>query len=365
MLSSVIATAVGRIAFGEGAFLVLPSFHLRPAAGGLLLGVVLLVLPEMYGVGYPVLEGAIGGQYAVGLLLAFLVGKILATSLTLSIGGSGGVFAPSLFIGAMLGSAFGAGAHGLLPGATASAGAYGLVGMAALFAAAGRAPITAVIVVFELTDDYSIILPLMLAVVVATGLSRLRSEDSIYSLKLRRRGIDLERPAAAAGPIKGIRIGDVMRTPPAPLLPGTGLAEMVARFAEGGQGALPVVDDAGGFVGLVSARDVEREASAAEEMEASALTHEVPELHAEQELSAAAELLADGDREALPVLAEDSRTLDGWVDHRDVLRAYARKLCPVIHVSSSGHGVRTLTCRTMPLPQLGIREACANTFCRP
>ncbi|MBS1884885.1 MAG: chloride channel protein, partial [Actinobacteria bacterium] len=245
VLAGVVATAVGRIAFGSEAFLTLPSFALvsgweyplyallgliaamagvafirvlygmedladrlwrgpswlRPACGGILLGVVLLVLPEMYGVGYPVMENAIRGQYVVGLLLAFLLGKIVATSLTMAIGGSGGVFAPSLFIGAMLGSTFGIGAHDLLPEVTAGAGAYGLVGMAAVFAAAGRAPITAVLIVFELTGDYSIILPLMLAVVVATGLSRLLSEDSIYTLKLRRRGIDIERPGRPGPPI--------------------------------------------------------------------------------------------------------------------------------------------------------------------
>jgi CIC family chloride channel protein len=225
VLASVVATAVGRIAFGSEAFLTLPAFHvvsgieyplyallgviaavvgvafirvlygsedladriwrgpawLRPAVGGILLGALLLVLPEMYGVGYPVLEGAIHGKYVVGLLLVFLVGKIAATSLTMAIGGSGGVFAPALFMGAMLGSAFGTGAHDLLPAATAGAGAYGLVGMAAVFAATSRAPITAVIIVFELTGDYSIILPLMLAVVVATALSHLLSEDSIYT----------------------------------------------------------------------------------------------------------------------------------------------------------------------------------------
>jgi CIC family chloride channel protein len=244
ILSGLVATAVGRAAFGADPFLTLPTFHLvsdweyglyallgllaapvgvafirvlygmedfadriwrgpawlRPAVGGILLGLVLLALPEMYGVGYPVLEGAIAGKYALGLLLVFLCGKIFATSLTMAIGGSGGVFAPSLFIGAMLGSAFGAGGHDLLPTATASAGAYGLVGMAAVFAAAGRAPITAVLIVFELTGDYKIILPLMLAVVVATGFSHLFSADSIYTLKLRRRGIDIDRPAHPVPP---------------------------------------------------------------------------------------------------------------------------------------------------------------------
>jgi CIC family chloride channel protein len=161
VLAGVVATAVGRLAFGAEAFLTLPPFTLvsgweyplyallgiaaaavgvafirvlygmedaadrvwrgpawlRPACGGILLGLVLLALPQMYGVGYPVLEGAIHGRYVVWALLAFLVGKIAATSLTMAIGGSGGVFAPSLFIGAMLGTAFGIGAHDLLPGA--------------------------------------------------------------------------------------------------------------------------------------------------------------------------------------------------------------------------------------------------------
>ena len=246
VLASFVADIIGRAAFGSHPFLQLPGFELRspveyplyiglgllaalvgvafihvlygsedladrlwrgpqwlrPAAGGLLLGLLLLALPELYGVGYPPLEHAVRGQDVVWLLLALLAGKILATSLTLAIGGSGGVFAPSLFIGAMLGSAYGAGVHALLPGMTAPAGAYGLVGMGAVFAAAARAPITAVIIIFELTGDYRIILPLMFAIVIAAGLSRLLSLDTIYTLKLRRRGIDISRP-------RGV---DLMRT---------------------------------------------------------------------------------------------------------------------------------------------------------
>ena len=111
----------------------------------------------------------------------------------MSIGGSGGVFAPSLFMGAMLGSAYGQAVHALLPHATASAGAYGLVGMGAVFAASARAPITAVLIIFELTREYSTILPLMLAIVIATAISARLSPDTIYTLKLRRRGIDVTR----------------------------------------------------------------------------------------------------------------------------------------------------------------------------
>src|ERR1019366_10662209 len=143
----------------------------RPAAGGVLLGLLLLAVPEMYGVGYPVLALAISGHYVILALLGLLAAKILATSLTMWIGGSGGVFAPSLFMGAMLGSAYGAVAHGMFPQLAISAGAYGLVGMGAVFAATSRAPITAVLIIFELTGDYRVILPIMIAVVVATAVA--------------------------------------------------------------------------------------------------------------------------------------------------------------------------------------------------
>lgn len=365
VLSSVVATAVGRIAFGAEAFLTLPGFHvvsgieyplyalmgvlaalvgiafikvlygsedladrlwrgpawLRPAAGGILLGGLLLVLPQMYGVGYPVLENAIHGQYAVDLLLAFLLGKILATSLTLAIGGSGGVFAPSLFMGAMLGSAFGTGAHDLLPAATASAGAYGLVGMAAVFAAAGRAPITAVLIVFELTDDYSIILPLMLAVVVATGLSRVLSEDSIYTLKLRRRGIDIEQPAAGAA-FAGLRITDAMRSPPEPIQADRPLTELASRFGRDGGGALPVVDADATLIGVVTAKGAERALGDGVATTVFDATTGVSALTADDDLALAVDRLGEEGCEALPILDHGARVV-GWLDHRDVLRAFA------------------------------------------
>ena len=162
---------------------------LRPAVGGALLGLLLLAVPEMYGVGYPVLSRAVDGHYALAFVLMLLAAKVVATSLTIAIGGSGGVFAPSLFMGAMLGSAFGQIAHAALPSVTAPAGAYALVGMGAVFAGAARAPITAVIILFELTGEYTIILPLMLAIVLATSVSGSLSRDTIYTLKLRRRGI--------------------------------------------------------------------------------------------------------------------------------------------------------------------------------
>jgi CIC family chloride channel protein len=227
----------------------------------------------------------------------------------------------------MLGSAFGTGAHDLLPGATASAGAYGLVGMAAVFAATGRAPITAVLIVFELTGEYSIILPLMLAVVVATALSRLLSEDSIYTLKLRRRGIDIERPAAAAAIPPGLKIAAAMQSPPLPVAGDARPADVAARLASEGRPALAVIDAEGLVVGVLGARAIERALVTGGAAGALDLAEAIPALHPDDDLAEAIDWIAEGEREALPVL-DAGGGLAGWIEHRDVLRAYAATAPP-------------------------------------
>jgi chloride channel protein, CIC family len=117
--------------------------YLKPVPVGLCLGLIGMFLPQVFGVGYPAMSQALSGEFALGFLVILLAAKILAVSLTIGSGGSGGVFAPSLFIGAMLGTAFGTAANAVFPGYTAPPGAYGLVGMAAVFTGAARAPMTA------------------------------------------------------------------------------------------------------------------------------------------------------------------------------------------------------------------------------
>lgn len=239
LLSSVAAAVVGRALMGDHPFLSLPGFSVqhpfeyllygllgvgagvvaaafskvlywvedacdwiwrgpqwaRPAVGGVVLGALLVALPQMYGVGYPVLRNAAGGHYAITMLVVLLVGKIFATSLTIGIGGSGGIFAPTLFIGAMAGSAFGQTIHQLDPALSVVASSYALIGMGALLGGATGAPITAVVTLFELTGQYSIILPLMIAVSLATFTARMLGEHTIYTAKLWRRGITLNDTA--------------------------------------------------------------------------------------------------------------------------------------------------------------------------
>ena len=361
VLSSFVADLIGRAVFGAQPFLTLPDFAihstweyalyallgivaafvgvafirvlygaedladrlwhgpewLRPAAGGILLGLVLLVLPQLYGVGYPPLEKAIDGKYVVGFLLLLLVGKLVATSLSIAIGGSGGVFAPSLFMGAMVGSAFGAlAAHA--PFATAPAGAYGLVGMGAVFAASARAPFTAVIIIFELTGDYTIILPLLLAIGLAVGLSSVLSRDTIYTLKLRRRGIELLLGERRPNLMRVLRVRDAMRELPDTLSVDTPMLEAVNRIERATVDGLPVVDAHGVYRGSVVASEVELDDEGATALE---LARELRPLRADETLEHAVASLVEA-RSGLPVVDEAAQRVIGWLTQGDLLRAY-------------------------------------------
>jgi CIC family chloride channel protein len=366
VLSSVAADVVGRAAFGSQPFLSVPPFQLisrweyvsyaglgllcalvgvtfihalygledlldrgwrgpewlRPAVGGLALGLVLVILPQLYGVGYPVLERALDGAYAAQLLGWLLLGKIAATSITIAIGGSGGVFAPSLFMGAMLGTAYGRLAHLVVPAITGPAGAYGLVGMGAAFAAAARAPMTSAIIIFELTDEYRIILPLLFAMSVATGVANVLTEDTIYTLKLRRRGVDFAA-RHATNLMQRIHVEQAMQPPPDGLLRDLPAGDALERFTRQHRDALPVVDSNGCYRGTVTSRQVEdamrRNAMATP---IGNLAEQTPKVFGTQTLDQALESLIEHELQGLPVVSADGRRIVGWLTHRDVLRAF-------------------------------------------
>jgi CIC family chloride channel protein len=291
----------------------------RPAVGGILLGLLLLLLPEMYGVGYPVLGNAVADHYTVLFLLVLLVGKLAACSLTIGIGGSGGVFAPSLFCGAMLGAAFGDGVHALIPATGGSIGAYALVGMGAVFAGAARAPITAAVIMFELTGEYTIILPLMLAVVVATAISSVLSKDTVYTRKLLRRGIDIDEPADAK--IRRRPITSLMVDPPAAVHPDADLTAVAGLFAARTDTTLPVIDADGRYLGTLTSHDVLDALAAGDPTDVVALTTDTSPV---EEAATFGEVLRrfDSGADAVPV-ADHAGLLVGWVRQRDVLAALA------------------------------------------
>jgi CIC family chloride channel protein len=162
---------------------------LKPTVGALMVGVVLRFFPEVYGTGLAAMESALWVRFDWPLLVGLWLAEMVANCATLGSGGSGGVFAPCLYMGAMLGGAYGALVHGLFPDWTAGSGAYAMVGMAAFFASAAKAPTTSLLILFEMTNDYRIMLPLMAATVGSVYLSQRLLPHSIYLLKLQRRGI--------------------------------------------------------------------------------------------------------------------------------------------------------------------------------
>jgi CIC family chloride channel protein len=302
--------------------------YLKPVPGGLCLGLIGMFLPQVFGVGYPAMSQALSGQYALGLLVILLAAKIAAVSLTIGSGGSGGVFAPSLFIGAMLGTAFGTAANALLPGYTAPPGAYGLVGMAAVFTGAARAPITAVIILFELTGDYRIILPLMLAVVLSTLVSEGLSRDTIYTLKLRRRGIDL----------RGGRDVDLMRELPVAQAMSTripvasaelSVAEAAEQLDQSGDRALLVLDSARAPLGIATLQDLQ--AALLENKPGLTLgevaSHPVTTVYGDEPLSAAVHKMGVRDVGQLPVVARGhTARVVGLLRRTDIVRAYSHAM---------------------------------------
>jgi chloride channel protein, CIC family len=273
----------------------------RPAVGGLALGLLLLALPQMYGAGYPVMYKAVAGGYLLWFLIVLAAGKMIAASLTIGIGGSGGVFAPSLFIGATSGAAFGEIADHLLgPGAGPPA-LYAAVAMAAVFASAARAPLTSLASVVEMTGDFALTLPVMLAVAIA--LSRALSYSTIYTAKLLRSGTDIDR-APPWQALDGLTVSDAMHPFAIPLA--------VAPDA-GNSGSAP--PDSGGQPGL----DVDLPGPVTCRREPQAL-------FAGESLVQPLRQLMAYDVDGLPVLSADGRHVQGWVTDASIIAAVARRI---------------------------------------
>jgi CIC family chloride channel protein len=282
---------------------------LRPVAGGVLLGLLLLALPQMYGVGYPVMNGMFAGHYALWFVVILMAGKTLAASLTLWIGGSGGVFAPSLFIGSAAGMAFGIVAHHVLGPAIGTPALYGVVAMGGVFAAAAQAPLTSIASVAEMTGNFTLTLPIMLACGIAAQLARRITHGSIYTTKLLRRGIDIERPKAL-GALQALTVAQVMQPIDDPDARPPGHVESLGPRSpidgSPGAGHAPEAD----WERLVGPVTLRRRPQA---------------LFEEEDLEQARRQLVLYGRDGLPVVARDGR-LCGWLTRADVLRALATKL---------------------------------------
>jgi chloride channel protein, CIC family len=308
---AVVAGLVG-IAFSKVVYLVEDLWDVlwknrpewaRPAVGGLALGLLLLAVPQMYGVGYPVMDKAVAGGYALWFLLVLAAAKIAACSLTLGIGGSGGIFAPSLFIGVTSGYAFGDIAHHIFGPGAGQPALYAVVAMGAVFASAARAPLTSVASVVEMTGDYVLTLPVMLAVAIAATVSRALSYGTIYTTKLLRRGDDVDR-AVPWRALQDLRVADAMRpfSLPLPVPP----AQASAAPADAGH-----ANAAPNGAGLPGRVIYQADPQA---------------LFATESVAQALRQLEVYGHDGLPVLSADGQQIPGWVTAADVLRAIGRQL---------------------------------------
>jgi chloride channel protein, CIC family len=269
----------------------------RPAVGGIAFGLLLLALPQMYGVGYPVMYKTTAGQYALWFLIILAFGKIVACSLSIGIGGSGGIFAPSLFIGVTSGYAYGDMVHHLFGASAGQPALYAVVAMGAVFTSAARAPLTSLASVVEMSGDFALTLPVMLAVAIASTLSRALSYGTIYTTKLLRRGTDIDQ-AVPWRALQDLKITDIMRpfTPPLPVPPAQ------AASADGAAPGTTAV--AGPVTGQ----------------------HDPQALFASESFSQALRQLEVYGREGLPVLAPDGQHIQGWITSASVLQALARQI---------------------------------------
>jgi chloride channel protein, CIC family len=307
---------------------------LQPVAGGLTVGLMGYFLPEVLGVGYPQVERALAGDMLLRTVALLAVLKIVATAVCYASGNAGGIFGPSLFIGAMMGASVGSVAHLLFPASTAGPGAYALVGMGTAFAGIVRTPLTSVIMIFEVTRDYTIIVPLMISNLIAFFISQRLQRQPIYEALARQDGVHLptdEHPAERAR----LRVTMAMRQAGDEALSSeTSVTDALGRGVGSAFDAWPVVDG-GDLQGMIARRELEdavaagrgdqpiamllRERPSPHRPDAAALPH----VHPDHSLTLALERMGALRHTVLPVVSRSNiRHLLGVVTLQDVLEAY-------------------------------------------
>ncbi len=300
--------------------------YLKATVGGLLLGVTALRFPHILGVGYGTIDLALSGNLAWWFLFLLVGVKIMATAITIGSGGSGGIFAPSLFLGATAGGGFGLLIHQWLPTITASPGAYAIVGMGALVSATTHGPMTAILMLFEMTGDYKIILPLMIAAITASLTAGQLLPESIYTLKLSRRGVDI-RAGREANILKSMQVADVMNPDVEAVGEGWPLSRLANMIAKSKHNSFPVLGADQRLVGILSFKDYS-EALFNEDLMHLVVARDIATTNlvtasAADNLYDTLERFSQWDFATLPVVADDDPTrLVGVLSRRDILRAY-------------------------------------------
>ena len=322
----VVSAAFTRLLLGMRArFLRFPrkTVWFQPVAGGLLVGAIGWFVPQVLGVGYGFVGDALNGRMVFRLMVLLLVLKLIAVTTSYASGNAGGIFGPALFIGAMLGGTVGTVAHHLFPAYTALPGAYALVGMGAVFAGVVRAPMTSVLIIFEMTQDYAVIVPLMIANLVSLFVASLLQHEPIYEALAVQDGIHL--PTAKTRQRLGQRQAASIMRAASQLLPAEmTLREALDRVSASEFRTWPVTDRRG-VIGVIDLSRLENELAEGEDKKLGELLDGLifPHIHADQGLDLALERMGANHIDILPVVNRANvHTLEGIVTLRDVLDAY-------------------------------------------
>lgn len=304
--------------------------YTKAALGGLMVGAIGIFLPHVFGVGYETITQAVSGQLPWLVLLSLVFVKILATCVTIGSGGSGGVFAPSLFIGAMAGGAFGHLMQAVLPQVTAAPGAYSLVGMGAMVSATTHGPITAILMLFEMTGDYKMILPLMLACIISTVVASQLRRDSIYTMKLSRRGVDIQA-GRDANIMRSLKVKDAMTREVHTVPANMPLKKLVRLTLRSRYSSFPLVDENGLLEGIVTFQDFKEvvfEEGLGDLVVAKELSpQEVITITQNENLDSALRKIGVRNIEQVPVVDEHNpRKIIGILSRRDIFAAYNKAL---------------------------------------
>jgi len=373
VLSSVTATTISRHYFGDFPAFTIPAYHLKtlwefaiypflglfaglmallfivtlyktedlfdairlpqwikPAIGGLLLGIILIKYPQVFGVGYGAINEALFNQLSGIFLISLAFLKIAATSITLGSGGSGGIFAPSLFIGAMAGGFFGWIANILFPSLTASPAAYALVGMGAIVAGTTHAPITAIIIIFELSGNYKIILPMMITCILSTMLASTLKKGSIYTIKLLRRGVDISG-GMEQNLLRSMQVAQFMLKDPPTVPEGMRLLDLIRTFKTEDVSYLHVVDGNKDLTGIISFRDIrpifQEDGLNLLVVAKDVATTNLKTVKRQDSILKALRIMGDLGISQLPVVGgENERKVIGILRDKDVLAAYDKAI---------------------------------------
>lgn len=304
--------------------------YLKPVLGGLGIGLIALIFPQIMGVGYDSINLALHSNMVWQLALILIFVKILATSLTLGSGGSGGIFAPSLFMGAMLGAFFGDIVHFNFPEITASSGAYALVAMGGLVAGTTRAPITAIIIVFELTKEYEIILPLMIVCIISTILSSRLSRESIYTLKLLLRNISIKE-GTELNIMESIFVKNVYSKDYDFINVTDNFSQVVNKVVRGRGRDFPVVSNDHRLVGMISVSDIrdflfEKDSLQNILIAGDIYSRSYQTVTVNDNCQTVLDLMRKFNMEGLPVVEENSSKIIGMIWRKDIQDEYQNEI---------------------------------------